>query len=64
MDSPVIRPQQLAWGVLAATALSAVSIDARAIDIPEVGGETLTIDISNTSPVSYTHLTLPTIYSV
>lgn len=53
MDSPVIRPQKLAWGVVATAALSAVSLDARAIDIPEVGGETLTIDVSNTTQFAY-----------
>jgi len=41
------------WGVLAAAAICAASTDARAIDIPDVGGETLTIDISNTSQFAY-----------
>ena len=41
------------WGVLAAAGCVAFAGQAQAIDIPEVGDETLTIDISNTTELRY-----------
>ncbi|MCA9621236.1 MAG: hypothetical protein KC731_19575 [Myxococcales bacterium] len=46
------RLQFAAGGLLAAGVLAAAR-DAEAVDIPDVGGETLTLDISNTSTFSY-----------
>jgi hypothetical protein len=40
-------------GVLAAAGCAALTGEAQAVDIPEVGDETLTIDISNTSELRY-----------
>jgi hypothetical protein len=50
----VTRPTlRLVTGLTVAVATTLATPDAQAIDVPEVGGETLSIDISNTSQFAY-----------